>query len=106
MKLLAVVAVLVLCLVGLEAARPKYIGCVDSSECALNECCMISQGRYSIPTCTPVLRTGAPCSPYIKAINTTVGYPDGNLVVLTDVYMNMCKCAPDLSCDLRTATCQ
>jgi len=64
-------------------------------------------GRYSSPQCVNFGEIDDSCRPYgTVPFNTTVGYPNGYTVTLTNVYFVMCDCARGLECHRETSTCQ
>jgi len=64
-------------------------------------------GRYSSPQCVNFGEIDDYCRPYgTVPFNTTVGYPTGYTVTLTNVYFLMCDCATGLECHRETSTCQ
>jgi hypothetical protein len=64
-------------------------------------------GRYSSPQCVNFGGIGDFCRPYgTEPFNTTVGYPNGYSVTLTNVYYVLCVCASGLVCDRSSSTCQ
>ena len=57
-------------------------------------------GRYSIPQCQAYGVKGDVCHPRnSEPMNMTVGYPDTNLVELTNVYRILCPCANGYVCN-------
>lgn len=112
MDQLKIAAVAVLCLAATSVdvhtiRRPSFIGCVDSSECNEEQCCVLGGGRYSSPQCVNFGGVGEFCRPYgSDPFNATVGYPNGYSVTLTNVYYIMCVCASGLVCDRGSSTCQ
>lgn len=65
-------------------------------------------GRFSLPRCLPMADMGDPCRPAPRAgqpINTTVTYPDGQLVNLPAVYLQGCPCAAGLQCSADLYVC-
>ncbi|PSN38415.1 Astakine, partial [Blattella germanica] len=63
--------------------------------------------RYSRPRCIDLGSVGQPCRPYNSVpFNTTVSYPNGLSVDLTNVYFILCNCAQDLVCDRNEGTCR
>ncbi|KDR15950.1 astakine-like [Zootermopsis nevadensis] len=108
---LKLVAVLLLAVASVDLRhierRPSFIGCVDSSECSKEQCCVLGGGRYSSPQCTNLGEVGDSCRPYgTVPFNTTVDYPNGYSATLTNVHFIMCDCATDLVCDRDSSTCQ
>jgi hypothetical protein len=64
-------------------------------------------GRYSSPQCVNLGEIGDSCRPVgTTPFNTTVEYPNGYSVTLTNIYFVMCACASGLECDLRSSRCQ
>ena len=56
-------------------------------------------GRFSLPRCQSLADVGDSCRPSAqRAINTTVNYPDGQVVNLPAVYLGGCPCAAGLHC--------
>ena len=56
--------------------------------------------RYSTPSCQALGVTGDTCRRgSVEPVNVTVGYPDGNLVDLTNVYRILCPCAEGYVCN-------
>ncbi|XP_043279965.1 astakine-like [Venturia canescens] len=80
--------------------------CSSNQDCNAGECCVLGGNRYSIPQCMPLLESGASCRPRNVQLNTTLVYPDGNQITLTDVYFIFCPCTYGLSCEAKEdATC-
>ncbi|KAF6199761.1 hypothetical protein GE061_006059 [Apolygus lucorum] len=74
--------------------------CLSSSECAKDECCVLSMQRYSIPSCLKLRALGESCRPGNEPTSSlTVSYPSNDTVELKDVYMNLCDCSPELTCN-------
>nr|AIU34531.1 prokineticin-like cytokine [Anasa tristis] len=85
--------------------RPRYIECVDSRECAKNECCSIGMGRFSVPVCKAMPEAGEPCSPDANPVALNVTYPDNAFVRLKNIYYNVCPCNLGLTCTRGSSTC-
>ncbi|BES99462.1 Prokineticin [Nesidiocoris tenuis] len=84
---------------------PHYVECVDSSDCAKDECCTIGLGRFTIPVCSKRLDLDEHCGSVREPFNTSVFYPDGSAVDLTNVYVHFCPCQSHLSCPSSTQKC-
>lgn len=64
-------------------------------------------GRYSLPQCEKKLQLHETCRPASdEPFNTTVTYPDGEVVSLTNMHMLVCPCANGLVCDPRSGRCE
>ncbi|XP_075222257.1 astakine-like isoform X2 [Lycorma delicatula] len=80
-------------------SRPHYIECQSSEECGSVACCVIGNARFSLPSCRSLLQAGDTCiSRAYQPFNTTVIYPDGAEVKLTNVYRTFCPCEAGLHC--------
>ncbi|XP_015602971.1 astakine [Cephus cinctus] len=80
--------------------RPRYVQCQSSLECMPGNCCTIGEVRFSIPQCQPLQEEGDVCRPSGHAtLNTTLVYPDGTQVELTDVHIMLCPCSYGMTCD-------
>ncbi|XP_069679675.1 astakine-like isoform X2 [Periplaneta americana] len=87
--------------------RPSFVGCTDTAECKDAQCCVLGGHRYSSPQCVNFGGIGDPCRPYgTVPFNTTVAYPNGYSLNLTNVYFVVCLCSHDLVCDRGSSTCQ
>ncbi|XP_033215586.1 astakine-like [Belonocnema kinseyi] len=86
--------------------RPEYIGCQNNDECAPGFCCSILPDKYSAPRCNPLREDGEMCRPKASTFNTTLHYPDGASVELTNVHYIICPCADDLTCDISDGVCR
>ncbi|XP_043467165.1 astakine-like isoform X2 [Leptopilina heterotoma] len=75
--------------------------CKSSEECPAGYCCTLQPTRYSIPTCSPMIKEGLVCKPSINIINTTLSYPNGNQLTIWNVHYIMCPCEDGLVCDRR-----
>ncbi|PSN38418.1 Astakine [Blattella germanica] len=89
-----------------SADRPSYIECLDSNECSASQCCLLSQQRYSLPTCSNQGGLGSPCRPNSQPADYNIGYPNGYSAVVRNAYLDVCGCAEGLQCDRATSTCQ
>lgn len=62
--------------------------------------------RYSTPICQKKLQLHDNCRlASEEPVNSTVAYPDGQVVSLHKVHLIMCPCADGLSCDYKSRTC-
>ena len=63
--------------------------------------------KYSAPRCNPVKQEGENCRPASSStFNTTLYYPDGAQVELTNVHYIMCPCSNGLTCDTSDGICR
>lgn len=77
---------------------PWYQGCINTNECAATECCVLSGTPNTIATCNALIEEGNPCRPNNAPVNTTITFPNGDSVNLTNVYLNLCYCVGGLTC--------
>ncbi|KAJ4451399.1 hypothetical protein ANN_02861 [Periplaneta americana] len=93
------------------------VECNDTSDCSAEECCVLvtltklflnmipGMHPNSIPSCVALGDLGHPCLPNNEAVNTSVTYPNGETIHLTNVYRMYCNCVEGLSCEQTSATC-
>nr|XP_046481483.1 astakine-like [Neodiprion pinetum]XP_046481484.1 astakine-like [Neodiprion pinetum] len=87
--------------------RPRWIQCQSNSECTPGYCCTIGKQKFSIPQCKLMRDIGDVCRPDGSiTLNTTLMYPDGSQIELTEVHDMFCPCGYGLSCDRRDAVCR
>jgi len=83
---------------------PWYTGCVNTNECGAKRCCVLGGNPNPTASCQDEPEEGGVCRPNNEPINTTVVYPNGDRVTLTNVYFILCNCAGGSTCI--AATCQ
>lgn len=86
--------------------RPRYIGCQTNLECMPGNCCTIGPNKFSIPHCKPMQEESEVCRPSGQTLNSTLVYPDGSQVQLTEVHFILCPCIHGLSCDIEDGLCR
>ncbi|KAJ9600270.1 hypothetical protein L9F63_009446 [Diploptera punctata] len=89
---------LAICLViwAISAVSPM---CRDSADCAPDGCCTVANMPYPTPTCNRYRAEGDTCNPSNKAFNASSSAPDGSpWYKATNVFSNICPCAPGLTC--------
>ncbi|KAF6199763.1 hypothetical protein GE061_006061 [Apolygus lucorum] len=93
---------------ALQSGTAALQNCTSTSECAEDECCLLSPGRYSTLYCSKLLRLGDPCRPNNAPISEDVYYtnPGSGPYKLTDVYVSLCNCSPELMCSRNSGTCE
>lgn len=88
-------------------ARPHFIDCQTDSDCAsVTSCCVISQQRFALPSCSQHTGEGEPCRPSNAPFNTTLHYLSGDSVSFVNVWRDMCPCSFGLECSRLTGTCE
>ncbi|XP_054258950.1 astakine-like [Macrosteles quadrilineatus] len=101
------ISVVVICtLITLIAASPSpaqsprsYTGCSSSADCGQGRCCVIVGGRYPTTACMQRPQAGQQCRPSSsRPTSTTLQFPGGASVFVTDVYKNLCPCESPAMC--------
>ncbi|XP_067133710.1 astakine-like [Centruroides vittatus] len=72
--------------------------CNSSSDCSFGHCCVLGMMRYGVPRCRALGRIGQLCRMNNEPQNTTLYYPNGVLVDVSDVYTLTCPCDIGLAC--------
>ncbi|EEB18429.1 protein Bv8 precursor, putative [Pediculus humanus corporis] len=96
---------LILLTASIVDTRPPYIECSDTLECGLGYCCVLGNGRYSLPRCVQLGKINDYCRPGNLPLNVTVSYPDGENVELSHIYSTMCPCQEGLYCSDNSGMC-
>eukprot|EP01054_Gregarina_sp_Poly1_P008430 Gregarina_sp_Poly_1__8429@NODE_4966_length_444_cov_9_474801_g3459_i0_p1_GENE_NODE_4966_length_444_cov_9_474801_g3459_i0NODE_4966_length_444_cov_9_474801_g3459_i0_p1_ORF_typecomplete_len109_score2_17Prokineticin/PF06607_11/7_3e12MIT_LIKE_ACTX/PF17556_2/0_12MIT_LIKE_ACTX/PF17556_2/8_6Dickkopf_N/PF04706_12/0_61Dickkopf_N/PF04706_12/1_4e02_NODE_4966_length_444_cov_9_474801_g3459_i051377 len=93
-----------ICATTLHIAQGIDAECVDTKDCGVGRCCLLGMQPYSIPSCRDLGSVGSYCFDN-KPISTTITYPNGESLTLTDVFLQFPPCAEGLICGTQR-TCQ
>uniref|UniRef100_A0A1B6JDL0 Prokineticin domain-containing protein n=1 Tax=Homalodisca liturata TaxID=320908 RepID=A0A1B6JDL0_9HEMI len=100
--------VLLLVVVACNCFEPAFYGCKSSEECAKGECCVIGRQRFSLPMCKRLGAVGDFCYPGANGepFNSTLEYPNGSKVDVTNIYLLFCPCEIGLVCNSPNNLCE
>nr|AJR27905.1 astakine-like protein 1 [Lygus lineolaris] len=108
MKMVSALTVLCVAICAVQSGTMALQNCTSTSECAEDECCMLSPSRYSTLTCTKLRSLGEQCRPNNAPTSEDVYFtnPGSGPYKLTDVYVSLCDCSPELTCSRSSGTCE
>uniref|UniRef100_A0A1B6GF38 Prokineticin domain-containing protein n=1 Tax=Cuerna arida TaxID=1464854 RepID=A0A1B6GF38_9HEMI len=100
--------VLLSVVVACNCFEPAFYGCKSSDQCNKGECCFIGRQRFSIPSCKSLEAVGDFCYPGAdgEPFNSTLEYPNGSKLNVTNIYLMFCPCEFGLVCNARTYRCE